>query len=81
MRLLRIGTAGNERPAALVGDTAYVDLSDVVRDFDADFFESDGLNRIRDVVATRFGSGQIHELVVRGSGRRSRGRTRSCASV
>ena len=29
MRLLRIGTAGNERPAALVGDTAYVDLSDV----------------------------------------------------
>ena len=62
MRLLRLGTAGNERPAALVGDTAYVDLSDVVRDFDADFFESDGLNRIRDVVATRFGSGQIHEL-------------------
>ena len=42
MRLLRIGPVGEERPAVLVGDTTYVDVSDVVRDYDAAFF---GLDR------------------------------------
>lgn len=62
MRLLRIGPPGQERPAALAGDTEYVDLSDVVREFDADFFHGAGLDRIRDTVAERAGSGQVREL-------------------
>ena len=62
MRLLRIGRPGEERPAALAGDTAYVDLSDVVHDFDADFFQGGGLDRVRDVVAERAGLGLVHDL-------------------
>ena len=38
MKLLRIGAFGAETPAALVGDGRYVDLSDVVDDFDERFF-------------------------------------------
>ena len=53
MKLLRIGPAGSEKPAALVGDHSYVDLSDVVDDFDERFFGASGLDRIRPVVAER----------------------------
>ncbi len=53
MKLLRIGAPGAEKPAALVGDDAYVDLSDVVDDFDERFFGSGGLERIRPLVAER----------------------------
>jgi 2-keto-4-pentenoate hydratase/2-oxohepta-3-ene-1,7-dioic acid hydratase in catechol pathway len=53
MKLLRIGTAGSEKPAALVGDGSYVDLSDVVADFDEAFFGGGGLERIRPIVAER----------------------------
>ncbi|WP_404383016.1 fumarylacetoacetate hydrolase family protein [Knoellia locipacati] len=62
MRLLRIGPQGGERPAVLVGETAYVDLSDVVRDFDADFFGNGGFDRVRGVVEGRVASGEVHEL-------------------
>jgi 2,4-diketo-3-deoxy-L-fuconate hydrolase len=62
VRLLRIGPAGNERPVALASDTAYVDLSDVVTDFDAAFFEGGGIERLRDTVARRLDSGDIREL-------------------
>jgi 2,4-didehydro-3-deoxy-L-rhamnonate hydrolase len=53
VKLLRIGPAGSEKPAALVGDRSYVDLSDVVDDFDERFFGGSGLERIRPVVAER----------------------------
>ncbi len=53
MKLLRIGEPGAEKPAALVGDDHYVDLSDVVDDFDEAFFGSDGLARIAPIVAER----------------------------
>ncbi len=57
MKLLRIGAIGQEKPAALVGDDHYVDLSDVVTDFDEEFFGSGGLERIASVVAERAASG------------------------
>jgi 2-keto-4-pentenoate hydratase/2-oxohepta-3-ene-1,7-dioic acid hydratase in catechol pathway len=57
MRLLRIGAPGAEKPAALVDDDHYVDLSDVVRDFDEEFFGSGGLDRIAPVVAERTAAG------------------------
>ncbi len=53
MKLLRIGPAGSEKPAALVSDGSYVDLSDVVRDFDEAFFGGGGVERIRPIVAER----------------------------
>ncbi|MEV7608594.1 fumarylacetoacetate hydrolase family protein [Microbacterium sp. NPDC089320] len=59
MKLLRIGPAGAEKPAALVGDDHYLDLSDVVDDFDEAFFAGAGLDRIRPLVAERALSGGV----------------------
>lgn len=56
MRLIRIGAPGEERPGALVTDETYVDLSDVVDDFDERFFGDGGLDRIRPIVAERAGA-------------------------
>jgi 2-keto-4-pentenoate hydratase/2-oxohepta-3-ene-1,7-dioic acid hydratase in catechol pathway len=57
MKLLRIGAFGAEKPAALVDDDHYVDLSDVVNDFDEEFFGSGGLDRIAPIVAQRAAAG------------------------
>ncbi|WP_243077145.1 fumarylacetoacetate hydrolase family protein [Microbacterium sp. SS28] len=62
MKLLRIGAPGTEKPAALVDDTHYADLSDVVSDFDEEFFGSGGLNRIAPIVAQRAASGAVLPL-------------------
>ena len=62
MRLLRIGEAGSEQPAALVDDDRYIDLSDVVDDFDERFFGGGGLERIRPVVAERAERGETRPL-------------------
>ena len=51
MRLIRIGDLGAERPAVLLDDETYLDVSDEVRDFDERFFGSDGIARLRDLVA------------------------------
>src|SRR3954466_15026408 len=56
MKLLRIGPVGFEKPAALVGEDSYIDLSDVVEDFDERFFGSGGLDRIRPIVEERAAS-------------------------
>lgn len=53
MKLVRIGPAGSEKPAALASDDSYIDLSDVVDDFDEHFFGSGGLDRIRPIVSER----------------------------
>lgn len=59
MRLLRIGTPGSERPAALADDQHYIDLSDVVADVDEAFFASGGIDRIRPIVAERLAAGDV----------------------
>ncbi len=59
MYLMRIGTAGAEKPVARIDDDHYVDLADVVTDFDDAFFGSDGLARIRPIVAERAAAGQV----------------------
>jgi 2,4-diketo-3-deoxy-L-fuconate hydrolase len=48
MRLLRIGEAGRERPAAMVdgSESEAFDLSGLVSDFDTGFFGGDGLVRV-----------------------------------
>jgi 2-keto-4-pentenoate hydratase/2-oxohepta-3-ene-1,7-dioic acid hydratase in catechol pathway len=61
--LMRIGAPGAEKPAARIDDgrrvDAYVDLSDVVGDFDEAFFGSGGLDRIRPIVAERAAAGEV----------------------
>ena len=72
MRLLRVGPPGSERPAVLVTDTTYVDVSDMVRDYDAEFFETGGVNDLRAVVGERVAANSVRDLAgqrVRTSGR------------
>lgn len=62
MRLARIGAPGSESPVALVADDRYVDLSDVVDDFDERFFGDGGIERIRPLVAERSAAGEIRAI-------------------
>jgi 2-keto-4-pentenoate hydratase/2-oxohepta-3-ene-1,7-dioic acid hydratase in catechol pathway len=57
--LMRIGAPGAEKPVARLDDDTYVDLSDVVRDFDEAFFGEGGIDRIRPVVAERAARGEV----------------------
>ena len=59
MYLMRIGDPGHELPVARVDDERYVDLSDVVRDFDEEFFGGGGIERVQPIVAERAASGQV----------------------
>jgi 2-keto-4-pentenoate hydratase/2-oxohepta-3-ene-1,7-dioic acid hydratase in catechol pathway len=56
---MRIGALGAEKPVARIDDERYVDLSDVVEDFDERFFGGGGLERVRPVVAERTAAGQV----------------------
>ena len=44
MKLMRVGPAGQEKPAVLIGDDTYVDVSDVVADYNGSFL-SGGVHR------------------------------------
>lgn len=65
MRLARIGSVGAEKPAVLVTDTTYVDVSDVVHDFDEAFFAGGGLAQLAAVVAERAASAEVHTIADR----------------
>ena len=58
MHLMRIGAVGAERPIVRISDSTYVDVSDVVRDFDEAFFGSDGIARIAGTVQERAAAGE-----------------------
>jgi 2,4-diketo-3-deoxy-L-fuconate hydrolase len=63
MRLVRIGAVGAEKPAVLLNDDTYVDVSDLVHDFDEQFFGSGGVDRLASVVAQRIERGvAVHEI-------------------
>lgn len=53
MKLMRIGVAGKEKPVVRIDDQHYVDVSDVFRDFDEQFFHDGGVDRLRGIVAGR----------------------------
>jgi 2,4-diketo-3-deoxy-L-fuconate hydrolase len=59
VQLMRIGVAGQERPAVRIGDDSYIDVSDVVTDFDERFFAAGGLQSLRPVVTERQAAGQV----------------------
>jgi 2-keto-4-pentenoate hydratase/2-oxohepta-3-ene-1,7-dioic acid hydratase in catechol pathway len=59
---MRIGPSSSERPVVRIDDTQYVDVADVVNDFDEAFFGSNGLNSLRDIVSERVASGQVQQF-------------------
>jgi 2,4-diketo-3-deoxy-L-fuconate hydrolase len=59
MHLMRIGAVGSEKPVARLDDRSYVDLSDVVVDFDERFFGSGLLAELPAIVADRVVAGQV----------------------
>lgn len=59
MRLVRLGDRGSEIPGVLIDDDAFVDLSDLVADFDEAFFASGALATLDAVVAERVASGRV----------------------
>ena len=65
MRLVRIGAAGSESPGVLVDDDTIVDLSDVVGDYDENFFASGALANLGDVVADRVRAGRTEPVAGR----------------
>src|SRR3954454_19834708 len=56
---MRIGAPGAEKPAARIDEETYVDVSDVVDDFDEAFFGGGGVDRIRPTVAERAAVGEV----------------------
>jgi 2,4-diketo-3-deoxy-L-fuconate hydrolase len=58
MQLMRIGPVGAEKPIVRVDDASYVDVSDLVTDFDARYF-IDGHDRLREAVAQRVAAGDV----------------------
>ena len=57
MQLMRIGAVGAEKPIARLDDESYVDLSDIVTDFDEAFFASGRIDALPAIVAERVASG------------------------
>jgi len=56
VQLMRIGPPGAEKPVVRVDDTSYVDVSDLVTDFDTAYF-ADGHDRLREAVEQRIAAG------------------------
>jgi 2-keto-4-pentenoate hydratase/2-oxohepta-3-ene-1,7-dioic acid hydratase in catechol pathway len=63
MQLMRIGPVGAETPVVRLDATTYVDVSDVVDDFDERFFDTSafpgGMDRLNGIVAVRAAAGRI----------------------
>ena len=62
MHLMRIGPAGAEKPVVRLDDRTYVDVSDVVFDFNETFFGAGGLDRLRELVDERIAGGAAVEF-------------------
>jgi 2-keto-4-pentenoate hydratase/2-oxohepta-3-ene-1,7-dioic acid hydratase in catechol pathway len=58
---MRLGPAGAEKPAVRVDGATYVDVSDVVDDFDEGFFPI-GYDALRALVADRVTAGRVNEF-------------------
>ncbi|HSU36785.1 MAG TPA: fumarylacetoacetate hydrolase family protein [Propionibacteriaceae bacterium] len=62
MYLMRIGPAGSEKPVVRIDDTHYVDVSDVVDDFNEAFFGGAGVSSLSGIVGERVTAGQLSEF-------------------
>ncbi|MDQ1586972.1 MAG: 2,4-didehydro-3-deoxy-L-rhamnonate hydrolase [Microbacteriaceae bacterium] len=59
MQLMRIGAIGAEKPVVRIGDEGYIDVSDVVTDFNEEYFGSGGLATLPGIVAERVAAGRV----------------------
>jgi 2,4-didehydro-3-deoxy-L-rhamnonate hydrolase len=59
MQLMRIGAAGAEKPVVRIGDEGYIDVSDVVTDFNEEYFGSGALATLPGIVAERVAAGRV----------------------
>ena len=50
MKLIRVGAVGSEKPGVLISDLHYVDVSDLVVDFNEAFFENANLHDLQSEV-------------------------------
>ncbi len=62
MKLMRIGNLGEELAAVAIDDSHYVDISDLVTDFDADFFQSEKWIELSSEVQKRIEQKDFHPL-------------------
>jgi 2,4-diketo-3-deoxy-L-fuconate hydrolase len=62
VQLIRLGDPGAEKPAVRIDDENYVDVSDVVFDFNEQFFGDGGVENLREVVARRTAAGELHRF-------------------
>jgi 2,4-didehydro-3-deoxy-L-rhamnonate hydrolase len=62
VQLIRVGPAGEERPGVRVGDDRYVDVGDVVADYDGAFFAAGGPDQLVAAVAERTAAGAVRSL-------------------
>ena len=65
MKLVRLGAVGAEIPGVLVGDDQFVDLSDIVVDFNEAFFASGKLASLNQVVTERVAAGKVEPVAGR----------------
>lgn len=63
MKLMRLGPRGREKPVVRIDASRYVDVADVVGDFDAEFFDSGGMSRLAHIVGDRVEAGAMHPFV------------------
>jgi len=61
MQLMRIGAEGSERPVVRLTDETYIDVSDVIGDFNEEFFGR-GMDRLRSLVTERANSGDVAQF-------------------
>jgi len=62
MKLVRIGNVGAEKAGVLVADDTFVDLSNVVGDYNEAFFASGALETLETIVAERVAAGRTEPL-------------------
>jgi 2-keto-4-pentenoate hydratase/2-oxohepta-3-ene-1,7-dioic acid hydratase in catechol pathway len=61
MYLMRIGRPGLEKPVVRIDDETYVEVSDVVLDYDEAFFAG-GMGELAALVAARVAAGEVHRF-------------------
>ncbi len=59
---MRIGKAGSERPVVQLDDTHYIDVSDVVGDFNEAFFSAGHTKSLKTIVRDRVANGDTREF-------------------
>lgn len=62
VKLMRIGVLGHEKPAIAVDEASYVDVSDLISDFDSDFFASGDIDALRIAFEHRVSQNKIQVI-------------------